>query len=374
MAGVARTRTITSTHDGGGTYVRPSKTSTNGPITVQTKRCDDIVGDPQGDHTLTITDTKRSFVILNGYDSQLNVQYNNWRSVDFPPIQAYFPSFNVNSLATRVGAGTNPGRPVVNLPVFIWELRELPGLIRLAGQSILGKISSGYLSWNFGWAPLLSDLRKLVTLQDSIDKRLKELQNLKKKGYMRRRLDLEEKSLDATGSHVFESSSTIVTVKRLSQNHRKIWGTVKWRMSSATSIPDSQAEQIALARRSVLGLVPGNITLALWEALPWTWLIDWFADFGAYFKATNNSIAYAVNGSACIMVRTIVQDTVVSTSSSRPAISVDPQMGHLIKKQRFIGTFSPLSMSLPILSNGQLATAAALATQRLDAYAHLRRK
>ena len=372
----ARNRLITDWHAGGGSYTRGTTVSVNPPDIVGSHRCEDVVGNREGDNRLVVTHKKHSYFTLNGDNGQSGSArraYLNCRTVNFQPFSPSFPALDFSSLATRVGAGTNPGRPNVNLPVFLWELRELPGLIRLAGRSILGKVASGYLSWNFGWRPLLSDLGKLLSMQDAVDKRLAELQKLRKKGVLRRTLQLGTDSLDGGSTNrTYDGTAGLYTSVK-SHATRKVWGSCVWRMSSPDAVPASHAEQIALARRAVLGLTPGNITLALWEALPWTWMIDWFTDIGSWFKATNNSIAYAVNGSACIMVMTT--GTQVITVTGVPSW-IKPELTEslYVEKRRSVHAFSPFSTSMPILSNGQLATAAALATQRLDAYASMKRK
>jgi hypothetical protein len=76
-------------------------------------------------------------------------------------------------------AGTNPSRPVTNIPIWIQNLVELPKMVKQLGD-LLNKpallanpkgAASSYLGYSFGWAPLVDDLLKLLDVQSYVIKR-----------------------------------------------------------------------------------------------------------------------------------------------------------------------------------------------------------
>jgi hypothetical protein len=66
-------------------------------------------------------------------------------------------------------------------------------------------------------------------------------------------------------------------------------------------MPDSDEELYKLAVRLVYGL---DISFAsLWEAMPWTWLIDWFSNVGDIINANRNTMPVSHEDS-CLMYTT----------------------------------------------------------------------
>jgi len=81
---------------------------------------------------------------------------------------------------TRFVNQTSPARAESNVPVALFELREVPSLIRSAKDLIsvrrwrtskLNQLSDAWLSWSFGISPMLSDLETILTLPELINRR-----------------------------------------------------------------------------------------------------------------------------------------------------------------------------------------------------------
>lgn len=244
------------------------------------------------------SNTRISCTTLGGWNERLI----NWAPLSFRdpgecnPI-AHIPGSPTNGeAATKLLRMTNPSRPVVSIPNFMYELREFPKLMRIEGDTLLRKAGSANLNYHFGWAPLIGDLVKLCSFTDHVSKREKELEGLFKSG-LRRKRQLFNESGTEEGYRSLNS-----WLLRLGANYRatsteKVWGYVEWYPTGPTR-PQTADEMRTLARNAVLGLTLDLSTA--WEAIPWSWLIDWCSNVGDYLSATRNIVG-ASHGPIYIM-------------------------------------------------------------------------
>lgn len=326
--------------------------------------CDDVIGDYGNDHTLNISRVRRSDSVWNGVSPDGNIIAINMPCQIIPPQYPNFPSLDITELSTKLAARTNPSRATVMLPVFIFELRDLPRLVQLAGRSVLGKLASANLSWQFGWKPLIGDLTKLLNFQSMTMRRVKELERLQSKSGLRRRVTLQKDAKkDVIGVQTIESFGISSTARVVDWHTREVWGTIRWR-PNVGAMPQTDEERYSLARRISLGLHHGSITAQIWEAIPWSWLIDWFANVQDFIEAQDNSIAH-ISGPTNIMSRTrSTRSYEILTKNDWVQISSSPWMSR-DQKERFLGVAPSLTASLPFLSGGQLSILGSLATLRL---------
>lgn len=344
------------------------------------KVMDDVTGPkPYADHALLIEEYKYPIGLMNGSTGTPGT--SGWRLAVNAAIPQAVPAHlglpalaGVNSIATTCAARTNPSRPHVQLPVSLFELRELPKLIKQTGEllrdghniivkharpSSPGKQgSSAYLSWQFGWKPILSDLSKLVDFTSIADKRFKELQTLFDKGGITRRYQYQTDTVESRTSGLIETGLTLINGVTCRTTTRKVWGTVRWKANPGL-YPKSSEHLRSYARTLILGCDNSQLAAELWEAMPWSWLIDWFTDIGDYLQASNNSLAHLA-GSPNIMTHT---KTTITVQPTNPPIWVGLPgsfSGYRETKQRQLGVISPISATLPVFTNRQLSILGAL--------------
>lgn len=65
----------------------------------------------------------------------------------------------------------------VSLPNFVWELKELPALVTKLTGDIFKDVSGEFLNDEFGWKPLLKDLGALLNLASTVQAKLEFLRN-----------------------------------------------------------------------------------------------------------------------------------------------------------------------------------------------------
>jgi uncharacterized protein YceK len=256
---------------------------------------------------------------------------------------------------TKIAALTNPSRPVVDVPVFIAELGDVPKLIRLAGNSLLGKSGSAVLAWKFGWAPLIDDLKKLLDFGSMVSKRTKEIQRLYSQGGLKRRVGgKKDSTINYYGSEVYQTyyngNAYGTTEWRTEQTE---WGTARWR-PTVPSIPDGMAHLLAV--RSTLGL---DLTMStVWEALPWSWMADWFGNVGDYLMANRNTVPCELV--SCCYMRHVYTDHKRFLISTPPGTTTILPYRYSEYKDRVVGGPS-LAADMPFLDAGRLSIIGALA-------------
>lgn len=301
---------------------------------------------------------------------------------DFDTVPNYPALGDENTFATAAAAKTNPGKPTVQLPVFIFELREIPRLIRDTGRTLLGKppgkgiagkAGSAYLGWQFGWKPLIKDLTDLVTFASAVEKRKQKLRDLVTKGGYRGKYSLNG-GHGATGENSYDivwSMYPWCKLRITSTTTVKRWAVVHWEPNLPPGILSDDAALTNYARKSVLALHRQQILSNIWEALPWSWLIDYFTNIGNMLEATDNSVAVLSSDTICVMThrKTIGTPTILEYDNFPGVFDYTLKFslgatGMRETKERYLASLSPFRSSIPILTDGQLGILSALGAQR----------
>nr|QDH88563.1 MAG: hypothetical protein H3BulkLitter171370_000001 [Leviviridae sp.] len=285
-----------------------------------------------------------------------NTHYANYRytGVSHPGVSA--PSgLSVADLLSR----SNPSQPIVDVPVALAELRELPDLFRIAGRTIAQKIASGNLNYQFGWKPLLGDLGNLLGVQASIDKRVAHLSRLHENGGGSYKADVGTNTLPGTKTlWAFPPGGGTMWVRHTGFCRR--WISVSWIPSydPRTEMPDlNQIRQQAF--RSVLGLTVDLSTA--WELLPWSWLVDWFSNLGNILAARRNLVGFVPG--ACYTMTHTERHSNFTLEGSSVLTHTYPYL-HQVVKERVPTSSSSISANVPFLSGRQLGILASLAVAR----------
>lgn len=269
----------------------------------------------------------------------------------------------------QVVESTIPTRPEVSVPNLLWEV--FPLNMQKAGQLLKDHIleptkplpkrkkpgSNTVAEINFGWAQLFRDVAGLLRFADHVEKRDRELRSLYEKGGLRRKRVVWEGHSDYISAHnlTVNSFNCFVQVDRRTQVLAKRWVTVRWLYPIDRPIPTAP-DRLQQARELVHGW--SNAPARVWEALPWSWFIDYFAGIGGFLEVSNNSLGvFPTNICVCQTTETRITDTLVGTS---PNFVVTPGSYRKTVKERHLGSYS-LSIHWPIFSAKQLTTLAGIA-------------
>lgn len=365
MTAYPRTR-VRYTANGEGTSTYLYGGTTVHPWPLDRSDCYDTIGDKPTPHGLWIVHAK--------YNKKPGIVTRNppgalYTLLDYPfDNQAFLTSHYFSPVVpsdtatiTKVQADTNPSRPEVSVPNFLAELRDIPGMLHLKGRkTIEGMPKSSVIEQNFGWNLLIQDLQKMANFTAHTDKRLKELQALHSgSGLKRKRTVFSDTARGLTGPQYFQSAYNSLVYGNISwtSSYRK-WGSVNW----IPSVPfkGTDGELAKQARYLVHGWDFSGAALAsiLWEALPWSWFADYFANVGDFLNANRNG-AGAIAQMGCVMEHRRSWQTHVVTYTD---IYSKPTPGVFVyeTKSRVLAS-AGITATLPFLSGGQLVTLASLA-------------
>lgn len=249
---------------------------------------------------------------------RFNMYPSNWYNLDIPYLVLMEGH---GSLMAKLLANSNPASPEFLLPNYLFELKDLPDMIRQGGRiahalttgtvnyrryirpgRIAQDMAAANLAIQFGWLPFINDLKSIVLLQSSIDKSRKKIEELQSgKGlYVSHKLGSITDNIEGDWP-VWSGASLTVYANFKGVRTTESWGVARWKPNrSAANMPSSDAD----FRRRVLGLSLDNVPLNVWESLPWSWLVDYFVNVGNLLKANNRSIATPVSG--CVMIKSQV--------------------------------------------------------------------
>lgn len=257
-------------------------------------------------------------------------------------------------------AQTNPSTPDIQLPVSLFELRELPSLIQSLGRNAFRAAADGHLRWQFGIKPLAQDLRTLFSFVQQVNNRLDQLERMRKNGGVSKRLRLGMQSNSvSSGPTIIHSGGGTIYARIETRRSVTTWGSIYWVPSAAISSA-SKDELRRIARLLTLGLHSSNMSLNVWNALPWSWLIDWFFNLSNALAAGNRIAAHPTK--MCIMqTDESIENRRITSKSS--AISVTGTGTYItVRKRRFVNP-PPILLPgfLPALSRRQVSILGSLA-------------
>lgn len=218
---------------------------------------------------------------------------------------------SVSGWSPQAFAKTRPPLQKAGAAVFIAELRDLPRQLRTTSNIFhdLWKASGGsgnarflapkgaadhFLNHQFGWVPFISDMQKFSsTFQDAAA--IKSRMTNENGKWIRRRAtllnDYQETLLASDSGMRVEPAGDYVSTLFNGTPRWEVWekkaslittsGSFRYyRPEFDDSLPDYGSVMSSIQRQlTIYGarLSPSNI----YKAVPWTWAIDWFTDFGS---------------------------------------------------------------------------------------------
>lgn len=253
-----------------------------------------------GDNRLTVPGSNSYHTVYNNVPS-----YTGWSpDVTLPAAESV--------TTARLLAQTGPLTAQVNLPLFIYELKDIPMMLRHAGNllhkirrpsglKVDKEIAAATLAYQFGWKPLIEDLGKLLDFANRVRRTQENIRKAGQPSGLRRRIPLDETSSAKTVTRSLMTSPVTVTRPCLDVLHRRRWASVRWAAKSGQNVgrDPSWTESVRIA----LGFQTGYIPITVWKAIPWTWMIDWFTDISNVLIANHNLLHYTCK-SCCVMTET----------------------------------------------------------------------
>lgn len=383
----------------------------------------DIKGNPYGDNGFELDRVKVEGGTINGirhnfwdgtWASWSNWPYDN-RLAGYGPI-----SFNSSESAAALRALnlTNPSRHETLAPAFLLELRDLPKMLRFAGRlltaasdsfaiflnayqiwkrrgdpaatfgrgltpsqvrKLIGDrllpeqqdglsaaqiIAAANLAIQFGWAPVIRDLQKMCDFQGAVQRRRKEINRLCSGSGLQRRITIQDDNdTFVIKDYWFDTIAGVLTTDVTVTRRTRRWATCRYRPTFPVSAPPNDQQLM----NQIYGLSVHGVISSAWEVLPWSWLIDWFTNFGELIKASNNEIA--TTSTSCVMSMSTVTFTNPGGVAEWPSDGSKSWSGcksTMETKARY--PYRPgldaFSVKLPYLSNNQLSILGSLALLR----------
>jgi hypothetical protein len=286
--------------------------------------------------------------------------------------------------ATEGAARTNPSRPSADIPANLLELGTLGSLMRAAPKTLreafdkglphpfrnlerfapnsVGEAASLNLYVNFGLLPILGDIQKCLQLKKIMNDRIKEIKRLHGAKGLRRTVTVWDGSTRAEGPFTAQSvfgfysqPATVITTEQVRTHCR-------W-FPAAEFLPwdHDDGDMVKQAYKAVLGLSLTQLD-TYWEALPWSWLIDWMSTCGSYFRASRNIIPCS------LPITTVMRHTKTEwsfgPSNTNGTAQVAPGRVIIEDKSRVLWPVFP-SAHLAFLTKDQMGIVSSLAVQRL---------
>lgn len=343
--------------------------------------CIDVVGSWNTDNPLTIRHSYQYSWVSSGKIGPNWWLVTNWKGGTPSWTGETDPNIPTDStLITRGLARSNPSRPGADLPLALIELKDIPRMLKgwadtlafkpmFAGRKNLKELprasAQNYIEYQFGIQPFLNDLAGVLSFQKSVAKKLRMLEKMAADGG-------QSREASVYSSEIVRPVSAWTPVSALYQENRyfkyqdtfarKFWTSTRW--EPTISVPETAEDKLLLAIRLAYGLDISYSTL--WNAMPWTWLFDWFTNVGEVIDSQRNSFP-AKPRQSCLMKTVVLTRKTVATSV--PSGSVlelwYPKGPQLVFKGRTLIASTPERViRIPFLTDSQTAILGSLAVLR----------
>ncbi|DAD52764.1 maturation protein [ssRNA phage SRR7976325_26] len=345
--------------------------------------CNDTVGQREDANPFDLTIRSRYMPLIDGtrFNTSTNIidRYFNGRPVDVsnwtpPDPNEYLPGptfYDLDQLAWKTLAETNPSEPHVSVPQVIGELKDIPSLVKGWGTGLIRDVAKGHLTLQWAIKPMIGDAWKLYNFVKASQERLNQLKNLRDGKSVRKRVSLSKGRHDFKLYNVLLNSSQIWVTATLDVHVvETTWGSAQWVLPPDTFIHKMDPRELELFARRLTGgfNIRGGLAAA-WELLPWSWLVDWFGNVGDMISATNNSIPLTYRN-VCIMRRakcTVVGD--IDPVASNYDVRFTPAQLRLEMERKQRWPWSPVipvpTPRIPIINGRKWSILAALTALRV---------
>jgi len=276
----------------------------------------------------------------------------------FPDIS--YPSSDLNNLASKVMAQTNPSSPSDDVPSFVAQLPEMLTLLRSEARNLLFGGSELYVKFRFGIAPFVSDLKKISSFVDDVSSRMNSLRNAQRFGRTTRKVSLGKLSWEV---NQLVTLNTFGQVRLECRENIKYdlnrWGYCKWYPNG--TFPKSPEAMLDLVRKAVYGtgFSTQDLGRTAWELIPWSWLIDWFSNIGDIMDSNRNILDMTPGEPGVCEHLTCTMGNEEIYNSREGAIFYEPfQYKAELKRRRH--TVPVLAATIPFITGSQLSILGAL--------------
>lgn len=374
MVAESRYRSRITGIDSGTIYIPSNGTTDTRTRTSIKEECWDTIGNRMGLNPLTMLKTT-----LSG-SKYTDKHQGTWTFTNVPMLNAMDARFAMPSLASytnRILSTSGPLTPRVRIPVFFYELKDLPKMLKHAGDLIhkikdrsltngltpVKEAASGTLAYQFGWGPLIQDIGRMINLAEFLANRQRTLKEAHSVKGVRRKINLGtvESSYDEY-KLLWSSFGHFISDRRVGTRTCKTWAVVRWTVRDPSLIgkPPSFLE----AFKGALGLNKGHLPVNVWKALPWSWAIDWFAGISDFLQAGQNMVSY--RPSALSVMRTYTNDIRYHGWENSAAVLTPGRALH-VWKFRYVDAYPNPSyaMRLPFMDNFKLSVLGSMSILRI---------
>lgn len=342
--------------------------------------CKDVVGKRDRDNPFDSTQYEREGGYMLGNSCKVPISF----AYLSPSMYTGAPSSS--SYVSRIMAQTGPLTPKLYLPTSIFEMRDIPAMLLHAGNLLHGiRISDRFLrtghglrlspvkeaaaatlAYQFGWAPLIQDISRMVHLAENVKRVQKTLLRAHTEKGIRRKINLFSDEKVTTGrSTVHSTWGVLMGANYTNVASIKQWATIRWKVRDQSQI--GYMPTFSEAFKVAYGLNPGYIPIEIWKAMPWSWAIDWFTDISNRLQASHNMIYYKPSN-LNIMTHYVTERTYMPGKASGGA----PYSftGAVTKVQRRYRTqqapVNSISLRLPFLDSFKLSILGSMTILRLS--------
>jgi len=237
------------------------------------------------------------------YDSgSTNFRGTSWCNLPSGLFQAKPATSSDSALkvkGTQAIANTAPNNPAFSAPTAVGEFMQdgVPSLLGVETWRNRANLARGagseYLNYEFGWLPLISDVRTLAKTVHESHKILSEFKRgsgkLTRVGYS---IPVPTDIVAGTYSGLVAANengttSASATGPGWSRTHRTGW--FKGAFTYAVPTPHDTHSRFGYYAAEASKLLGVRMTPdTLWNLAPWSWAADWFTDTGSYITAISN--------------------------------------------------------------------------------------
>jgi hypothetical protein len=292
-----------------------------------------------------------------------------------------------NNLAWSALAKSNPSAPTMSIPTYFAELKDIPGLIkdmrgaystlkefyrffiftpaaiRSWGNDLLRLAAKGHISWRWAIRPMLSDLTAMLRFTESVTRTMQKLEKLATEGSLRTRVNLGSETVkDPEASVIIHSNLDIWRAQRTTTTTQNRWFVSRWIAPPSFAYAHYSPWAKELYASSITyGITTYEALATLWEILPWSWFVDWFAGIGTLIAANNNTLGLTNVGSCFMCTTESKTQWNISQRGAWSTLSGVPSNSWTVKERWSQGTTLPLApTSAPVLDASKWSILASL--------------